>query len=103
MELRDHPLMSVQGRRSWPPVWVWIGGQPAKHPKGEVGVLKEVRKSLRPPVLSDRLFLIMEEQEALYVGCLLFDDRTFCEWLLAELHNHIGKNIEHIGQLKVDF
>ena len=45
----------------------------------------------------------MEEQEALYVGCLLFDDRTFCEWLLAELHNHIGKNIEHVGQLEVDF
>jgi hypothetical protein len=41
MELRNHPQMSVQGRRSWPPVWVWIDGKPDKHPKGEVGVLKK--------------------------------------------------------------
>jgi hypothetical protein len=82
-------------------VWVWIVDSRINIEK--VKSVKEVRQSLRPPVLSDRLFLIMEEQEALYVGCLLFDDRTFCEWLLAELHNHIGKNIEHVGQLEVDF
>ena len=26
MLLRDHPLMTYKGLRSWPPAWIWIYG-----------------------------------------------------------------------------
>ena len=102
MELRNHPLMSIQGRRNWPPTWVWIGGRPNKEPKGEVGILKAVRWSCRPPIRADRCFLIMEYEEALYMGCLLFDDRAFCEQLFTELHDHFGETIQRIGGLDLN-
>ena len=35
MLLRDHPLMMYNGIRSWPPVWVWKGGNDNTNPKGE--------------------------------------------------------------------
>ena len=93
--------MSMQGHRSWPPVWAWIGGGPDRHPEGEIGVLKAVRHTVRPPIRWDRLFLVMEDATSLYVGCILFDDEGFCEWLFTELNHHIGKSIEQIGELDV--
>jgi hypothetical protein len=101
MELRNHPLMSVRGHRSWPPVWVWIGGRPDQHPEGEIGVLKAVRHTVRPPIRWDRLFLVMEDADALYVGCILLDDEAFCESLFHKLNDHLGKSVEQIGELDV--
>jgi len=36
MKLRDHPLLSRYGVKSWPPTWTWIDGRANKKPKGEV-------------------------------------------------------------------
>jgi hypothetical protein len=57
MLLRDHPLMSYKGNRSWPPAWSWLGERINRHPKGEVGLLKEVKAISNS---FDRCFLIIE-------------------------------------------
>ena len=45
MQLRDHPLMTYRGNRSWPPAWLWTAGYETTHPQGEVGILKAVLRS----------------------------------------------------------
>src|SRR5262249_36996461 len=58
MLLRDHPLMMYNGTRSWPPVWVWRGGNVTTNPKGEVGILRDAILSNIPP--NSTCLLIME-------------------------------------------
>jgi hypothetical protein len=57
MLLRAHPLMTYKGIRSWPPAWLWRGGNENTHPEGEVGILKDVMLSTITPCTC---FLIME-------------------------------------------
>lgn len=96
MELRYHPLMSRYGGiHNWPPAWVWISGKENKHPKGEVGVLRDVRLSMIPP----RCYLVIEFDEADYMGCLLFDDRAFCLQVYHLLKDHCGEPIQTIAEL----
>jgi hypothetical protein len=97
MKLRDHPLMSYQGLPNWPPTWTWIGGEENKHPKGEVGILQDVMLSTFQP--SNRCYLIVEHERAAYMGCLLFDDASFCSQIFALLRGHCGHPVQHIGGL----
>jgi len=62
-------------------------------------MIKEVRLSEVEP--SDRCFLIIEYAEAAYMGCLLFDDRSFCRTISELLMNHCGYSIQDIGGLDV--
>ena len=55
MLLRDHPLMTFKGVRSWPPLSIRTGGATNKHTRGEVGILEEVLLSNTNP--ADRCFL----------------------------------------------
>jgi hypothetical protein len=73
--LRDHPLMSYRGVSSWPPAWHWLGERINRFPKGEAGVLNEVRIPVTDPF--NRCFLIIEYKKAMYMGCLLIDDLRF--------------------------
>jgi hypothetical protein len=98
MELRNHPLMSFHDVSIWPPVWVWIDGHEDKHPKGEVGLLKEVKVVNGHPTIY-RCFLWMKYQDGTYVGCLLFSDGAFCEQVRKLLQENIGRPIEFIGGL----
>ncbi len=101
MRLRDHPLMTYRGIRSWPPVWTWVGGADNTRPEGEVGVLTEAKASrIEPP---DRMFLYMEHQNASYIGCLLVDDQTFCRQICALLQNWCGRSIEDIGACDLSY
>jgi hypothetical protein len=100
VELRNHPSMSFQGRHSWPPVWLCIAGEPDTSPEGEIGLLQAVRLASRTPSLADRCFLIVEHEDAIYIGCVLFDDEFFCQQLFARLKKHIGQPLQHIGGLK---
>jgi hypothetical protein len=97
MELRYHPLMSYHGLNNWPPVWTWRGGQEDIRPKGEIGVLRDVFLSRVEPNL--RLFLIMEHEKEEYMGCLLFNDWTFCGQIYELLKAHCGSSIAEIGTL----
>jgi hypothetical protein len=101
VELRNHSSMSFRGRHSWPPVWLCIGGRAEKNLEGEVGLLKAVRWASRTPSLADRCFLIVEHEDAMYIGCILFDDGTFGQQVFRELQKHIGQPIRHIGGLKL--
>src|SRR5215470_2968244 len=74
MLLRNHPLMSYRGLRSWPPHWTWTGGVKNMHPQGEVGILREVL-NISP---ADRCFLHITYEASQYVGCLLIEDPTSC-------------------------
>jgi hypothetical protein len=66
MLLRDHPLMTYQNSRSWPPVWLYRGGFDNTHPRGEVGVLTTVYLSVVKP--STSCSLILEHAGAEYMG-----------------------------------
>lgn len=99
MQFRDHPLLAFLGRHSWPPVWTWIGGDRDRYLRGEIGVLKEVRLSERP---AQKCFVIIEHENALYMGCVLIGDAAFCDQVYEILKNHRGFAIEAIGDFDVD-
>ena len=96
MELRDHPLLSYRGFPHWPPVWVCRDGNVPGRLRGEVGILKEVRTAMTLP---HKCFLVIKHEQREYIGCLLFSDRTFCEYITKLLQEHCGDSIEHIGSL----
>ena len=54
----NHALLTHQSSRSWPPAWLYCGGFDSTHPRGEVGILKNVFVSSVKP--STRCYLIME-------------------------------------------
>jgi hypothetical protein len=97
MKLRDHPQMSYRGLPNWPPAWIWIGGEENTHPKGEVGTLQDVMLSTLQP--SNRCYLIIEYEHAVYMGCLLFDDPSFGAKVFTLLRSHCGHPVQHIGAL----
>jgi hypothetical protein len=99
MKLRDHPLMSYKGIRTWPPSWLWTGGYESTFPEGEVGILKDVQ----PSTISSHnsCFLIMEHCGAQYIGALLLGDRTFYLQTYALLVHNCGKMIQDIGEIEI--
>jgi len=97
MLLRDHPLLTYQNRRSWPPDWLYCGGFDNTYPRGEIGLLKIVFVSLAKP--STRCFLIMEHAGAEYMGELFINDAAFCQEMYAVLLQYCGKTIQEIGDV----
>jgi hypothetical protein len=98
LSLRDHPLMSYQGFRNWPPEWSWLSG-PNRIVRGETGILRSV-------VISDaqapaRCFLYIDHEGASYMGCLLFSDPTFCREVVILLEGCLNRSIAEIGSLDV--
>jgi hypothetical protein len=101
MLLRDHPLMSYKGNRSWPPAWLWTAGYDNTHPKGEIGILKAVLHSHIQP--RDRCLLIMEHCGAEYVGALLLTDTAFCAKIVEVLMQHLGETVQEIGNIDFSY
>ena len=97
MLLRDHPLLTYQNSRSWPPAWLWCGGFNNTYPRGEVGILKNVFVSPVKP--STRCFLIMEHAGAEYIGDLSISDAALCLEMYAVLRRHCGKTLQEIGDV----
>ena len=52
---------------------------------------------------SNKLFLVIEYQSETYVGCLIFQDHSFCKQLSGFLRDHIGRSIKDIGDLDLSF
>jgi hypothetical protein len=100
MELRDHPMMNYRGLTNWPPIWTWRGGGESTHPKGEVGILRDVFLSRVEPNL--RIFLIMGYEDQEYIGCLLFGDATVCEQIYDVLKDQCGRTLAEVGSLDLD-
>src|SRR5262245_38747046 len=101
MLLRDHPLMIYKGVRSWPPVWVWRGGNANTNPKGEVGILRDVALSRDPPKCT--CFLIMEHLGADYIGALLMNDRNFCRLVFDVLLQNRFRPLHEIGAIDLSY
>ena len=99
MELRKHPLMSYRKLHSWPPAWIWIGGSSDQHPKGEIGILKQVK--FVDGQFVRRCFLWMEHEESMYLGCLLINDASFSQQVAKLLQENCGRSIEYIGGLDI--
>jgi hypothetical protein len=97
MLLRDHPLMSRHGVRSWPPLWTWVDGAEDKFPKGEVGTLIWVSLIGIQPI--DKCCLLMNHEGSSYMGCLLFDDDKFCRYVAQFLENYCHYSIAEIGSV----
>ena len=96
MKLRAHPLMSHRSQRNWPPVWTQVIDDETKTLRGELGVLRYVHANTR---ISNKCFLVMEYANEKYVGCLIFDDNTFCRQVTALLQLNTGRRIRDIGDL----
>jgi hypothetical protein len=101
MVLRDHPLMTYRGNRSWPPAWLWTVGYENTYPQGEVGILKAVLRSHLQPL--DRCFLILEHCGGEYVGALLLNDPAFCVEIVEVLMQHLGGTIQEIGDIDLNY
>jgi hypothetical protein len=90
--------MSYHRIPNWPPAWTWVDGRENEHPRGEIGTLTDVRRDFGEP---GRLLLIIHHKGAGYMGCLLFDDCTFCQQVFDLLKNFLRHPISHIGDLEV--
>jgi hypothetical protein len=99
MRLRNHPLISYRRVPSWPLTWLWRGGNETTHPKGEVGILKDVIPSTIEPY--DRCFLVMQHRGAEYIGALLLSDTAFCREIFGVLVQNRGKPIQEIGSVNL--
>jgi hypothetical protein len=99
--LRIHPWMAFRGQPSWPPAWLCFAGEANTNAKGEVGILRAARWASRTASLADRCFLIVEHENALYIGCLFFDEEWFCQRVFLKFQSHIGEPIQQIGGLKL--
>jgi hypothetical protein len=100
MKLRDHALLSYKGVSSWPPTWLWGGGNRYVQTIGEVGVLKDVMLSSVQPY--EKCFLIMEHEGRKYIGTLLVGDPCFCQEIYAVLIEQRGKSIKDIGDIDLN-
>jgi hypothetical protein len=101
MMLRDNPLISYKGNRSWPPVWAWIDGEEDKQPEGEVGILRTTLLSKIQP--ANRCYLLTSYEDSSYIGCLLFDDHAFCKHLSGVLRFCCNRSIAEIGSLDLTY
>jgi len=98
MELREHPLMSYRGVSNWPPVWVPLSDLEGQRLNGEVGTLTEVRMTKELP---KSCFLVVNHNEKRYLGCLLFNDQSFCDQIFVLLQNYYGYPIDSIARLDI--
>ena len=89
--------MTYRGIQSWPPVWTWIDGSDNHYPRGEVGILKDVKPSQIEP--TDRIFLYMEYEGACYIGCLLIDNHSFCRQIARLLQDSYERPLCEIGAI----
>ena len=101
MLLRDHPLMTYGGVRSWPPHWLCKTGYHSTHPIGEVGILRDVIPSNIESHCT--CFLLMEYQGAEYFGALLFSDAATCRKVYDVLIQHRGKTIQELGNTDIAY
>jgi hypothetical protein len=95
--LRDHPLMIRRGVHNWPPLWTKGTLKDVKRVTGEIGILRYIQSNN----VSNRCFLITENERELYTGTLIFDDMKFCRQIVDILRQQVGRPIKEIGDLDV--
>jgi hypothetical protein len=103
MQLRNHPFMALNGVPNWPPEWIWAEGRRNSfiHPKGEIGILKNVRRSVVNP--NRCLLITVRHNGSGYFGHLTFDQEEFCHQLFELLKANCGHSLEEIGQIDIPY
>lgn len=93
--------MSFGAFPNWPPEWIWASGlrNVFIYPKGEMGVLENVRQSIVRP--DTCLFIIVSYQGSCYLGRLNFDDQEFCRHIFELLKANYGRSLIEIGSIDV--
>jgi len=91
--------MIHRGSPNWPPIWTRVVENRKKTVTGEVGVLKYVHANPRIP--ANKCFLVIEYEKEPYVGCLIFDDLSFCAQIAQVLRSQSDRPIKDIGDLDV--
>ncbi len=100
MELRQHPLLTYRGLRSWPPVWSPARPRAGKEVlSGELGVLKHTLSN----AILGKCYLLIEHENAAYIGCLLCSDQAFCSQIAGVFEDNKGRTIKEIGDLDLAF
>jgi hypothetical protein len=99
MQLRNHPLMSFEGKPNWPPPW-FGSADSTKTLSGESGILKHVVKDV---TVEKRCFLMIEHGGEGYVGALKFDDPAFCTHISTLFEQYIGRSIREIGDMDLSY
>jgi len=74
-----------------------MDGEENHHPRGEIGVLREVVLSNINP--ADRCFLYIDYERSKYVGCLLIENQNFCGQIVKLLQGHCDCPVADIGSL----
>jgi len=103
VRLRDHPLMSYRGVPTWPPTWTQNDAyriDARRKLRGEIGILKHV---IEHDALPNKGFLVIEHEGERWMGCLLIEDRMFCEQTCDLLKTHLDRSIKEIGDMDLIF
>ena len=92
---KDPPI--IRHACSWPPIWVRRGTGRKIGPKtikGEIGTLKEVRYYSER---CGRIYLTIEHDGAIYVGCVFIEKDAICRQVLEHLRHCLRMSISAIG------
>ena len=95
MELRNDPRMTYRTMPSWPPIWLERYAEHYSVRSGEIGTLTHV--GAVPG--NNKCFLYITHVGLPYIGSLMFDDATFCSFIVEVLTASRGKSIIEIGNL----
>jgi hypothetical protein len=99
IKLREHPDLTDQGIRTWPPNWVRTSGKQITATDGEIGILKDVKTY---DSISSRCFVFIEHNGATFIGRISCDSATVCQALVNLLKRHIGEPLRSIGDLPIE-
>ena len=97
--LRDHPFLTDQGVRSWPPTWLRTSGHESTTAAGEIGILRDVKTH---DAVSSKCFLFMEHNGATFIGRISLDSTDLCQKMVKLLKQHCGEPLKSIGGLGVE-
>ena len=95
MELRNHPVMSCDGVRMWPPKWLQAYGSNTSSVSGEVGILEAVFLS---QVSIHKVYLLSRITNGnTYIGTLFFEKPSSAKAVFEFLYGQIDKPLTSIG------
>ena len=67
---------------------------------GEIGTLRQVTHH---SFYSSRCHLTIEHEGGSFIGTLLFNDATMCQFIANMLKSHIGHSIKDIGDTDISY
>ena len=95
--LRKHPKVN------WPPQWNGWCGPDARVPAGEDGVLKSAQYLTVDPTAAARVQLRIAHDGNEFWGFIPCDDPVLLSRLYAKLKGCIGRTMQEIGSLDIQF